>query len=188
MPKQLDDPAEILKKMGLDPEEAIQADQRLSRMRRKSPHICVCGHPVSSHTVDESSNPPSVFCKPSKMNCHCNQVLPVLYAEDNRLFWRKTNSYGNEHALIRGITASMSAGKKVSWLLAEHVICYDCERKSKGDLLPALIELNVYGYPNGKLIKDYKMTKFKKSDDDYVQEYMDVLLCRKCLDKRVLGA
>lgn len=191
MPAKLEDPAEILKKMGIDVDEAIRVDRRLSRSRRKDPHICICGHPISSHT--EYSDPahgiiePVISCKPSKMQCHCKQIYPVLYSEDNRLFWRKTNSYGNEHALTRGITASIAAEKKCYWTEGPHMHCKDCQKKGKGDLIPALIQENVAGYPEGRLVTNYKLTKHKK-DEDYVEIFLDILLCRKCLDKRVLGA
>lgn len=99
--------------MGYNIEEMQERNQLLIKTRAKSPYVCLCGHPVSSHTqTDEGDS----YCKPSRMFCHCANINPVLKSEDNRNFYCKTNSYGAEHALTRGILTAMNRNKKVEWV------------------------------------------------------------------------
>jgi hypothetical protein len=179
------DAKDFLEALGYDLEEIKKRDDELTRSRKKSPSICLCGHPISSHTKSHEGD---VYCKPSRMFCHCEKARPVVIAEDNRLFYRKTNSYGSEHALIRGAIASMAKNKKIEWI-EESYACSakGCKVKGlKNRLQPALLDVSKYvvenGYPKGKLLKNYKLTK----QGDEKRELLDVLLCPAHLDEYVL--
>ena len=104
---------EALEMMGIDVDEALAMDESLigKSMPNRDPSVCVCGHPSARHTVTNGV----VYCKPTRMECPCRHVKPVLVAEDLRSFLRKTNGPGSMHALTRGIAASLKKGKNVTW-------------------------------------------------------------------------
>lgn len=116
--------------LGIDLEEALEVDAELRQtVGERSREICVCGHPMSRHTVVNGI----VFCKPSRMECPCKKARPVLEAEDMRAFLRKTAGSGPMHALTRGIAASAQKTKKVRW-----TIDLNCDRcgKATGKVIP----------------------------------------------------
>lgn len=150
---------EALELMGIDVEEAIEMDEILlgkiaSGMR--DPHICVCGHPVSRHTSTNGV----VYCKPTRMECPCKYVKPVLEVEDLRSFLRKTTGAGSMHALTRGMVASIKKGKSVTWLTDP--VCDRCG-KSADSISPTPVT------PNGISV-------------NYATGY-DALLCPSCRDQ-----
>lgn len=104
---------EALEMMGIDVEEALAMDEALlgQTAPNRDPSVCVCGHPSARHTVTNGV----VYCKPTRMECPCRHLKPVLVAEDLRSFLRKTNGPGPMHALTRGIAASLKKGKNVTW-------------------------------------------------------------------------
>ena len=99
-----------------DVEEVKTAEEKIKAMSRpdRDKRICACGHPMNSHTVTSSG---IVMCTPSRMVCPCKSVRPVLIDGDARKFLRKTLGPGPEHALARGILASIEDGKDVEWII-----------------------------------------------------------------------
>jgi hypothetical protein len=173
----------ILEGLGYDIEDAIAKDAALTKARSKSPYVCLCGHPVSSHTPDPEDESKTV-CKPTRMWCHCTSLNPVLKVQDTRKFYRKTNSYGVEHALIRGIVASMQADKNTE-VIEERYKCMIPKCKVKGSssaIHPVLVEYGLPNFPKGKLVKNHKFTK----PSEYEVDLRDILMCQEHLDELVL--
>lgn len=146
------DARSILADMGLDPDEAIEADQRLKTKPRRDPRICVCGHAVNKHV------PESGACEPTRYKCPCRQMIAVLTVEDTRLFLRKTTGPASEHALTRGIAALAEAGKGCEWIEETHK-CFKC---GGGDRLRA-----VPTNQDGTLVK-------------YEHSQYNILVCADC--------
>lgn len=98
-------------------EEARSVDERLSRRqgRLRDGRICGCGHPVSRHTNVSGI----VYCKPTKMECPCKRIRPVIEVSDTRSFLRKTEGGGVYHALTRGLQAAVASRHKIEWLVEE---------------------------------------------------------------------
>jgi hypothetical protein len=96
----------------------------LVRFRGRDRRICVCGHRVSGH----SNAYGHVVCSTTRVSCPCTQVIPVLEAEDVRLFSFKTVGGGPLHALGRGILASDKKGKLVKWVDKK---CFSCKEESE---------------------------------------------------------
>lgn len=108
---------DILLAMGITPEDVDRADVELAERRKAAAsvnrHVCACGHAMARHTVTHGI----VMCKPARMECPCKKARPVLVVQDTRLFIRKTEGGGAEHALIRGIRESLTKEKLVEWLI-----------------------------------------------------------------------
>ena len=148
---------DALAAIGISLDEAVDGDNSLLRSTgNKSKMICVCGHPASRHT----STAVYVYCKPTRMECPCKKIRPVLEAEDLRCFLRKTAGSGSMHALTRGIAASAQKKKKVRW-----AIDLECDRckKQVNRLIPTPVTQSgiAVDHPTG----------------------YDALLCEECLDK-----
>jgi hypothetical protein len=95
-------------------EEALEEDEKLrQRPAERDGRICLCGHPVSRHTVVNGL----VFCKPTRMECPCKKVRAVIDTNDVRPFLRKTEGSGPMHALGRGLAAAITKGLDVVWLV-----------------------------------------------------------------------
>ena len=151
----LDTAEDALAAIGISLEDAIDGDNALLRSSgNKSKLVCVCGHPVSRHTETVGV----VYCKPTRMECPCKKIRPVLEAEDLRCFLRKTAGSGSMHALTRGMAASAQKEKKVRW-----VIDLKCDRCKKhvDRLVPTPVTQSgiAVNYPTGH----------------------DALLCHSCL-------
>ena len=110
--------------IGLTPEDVDRADLELAEQRKAREaidrHICACGHASSRHTVMAGI----VYCKPSRMECPCKKLRPVLETSDTRLFVRKTDGGGAAHALARGIKAAVEKGRSVRWIV--DLVCDRC--------------------------------------------------------------
>lgn len=169
----------VLAKMGISVKEAQEADERLTKMRSraKSNKICSCGHPTSRHTITEER----AYCKPSSYMCHCRNLVEVLEVGDNRIFFRKTNSYGAEHALSRALWKA--AAKEIS---VKELESFKCQVKSckdgTGKISPALLELGLPDYPEGKLLIEHKSAE-QQGEERFL---VDVLMCASCLDEYIL--
>ena len=104
-------------------EEALEADEKLkSKPADRDGRICICGHAVVRHTTVSGL----VFCKPTRMECPCKKMRPVLDADDIRPFLRKTEGAGALHALGRGLAAASSKNVKVEW-----IVDFKCDRCQK---------------------------------------------------------
>ena len=115
-------PKELLLAMGLDPDEAVEADKELSNKQRGDRRICLCGHSVGRHT--EISGRPS--CQVGKQFCPCRRIQPVLLTNDTRSFIRKTEGSGLMHALTRGLAGAVEKNLDIEWLEDERY-CHKCK-------------------------------------------------------------
>lgn len=113
-------------------EDAQRTDELLTSRqgRRRDGRICVCGHPMTRHTLLSGL----VYCKPSKMECPCKRDRPVVEASDTRPFLRKTEGQGPRHALSRGLAAAIKAGHDVRWLVEQR--CDRCATESPVSPVP----------------------------------------------------
>lgn len=106
--------SDALKALGIDPDEAQKMDSALKdRSSMKDKRVCICGHGVTKHTDVAGA----VMCKPSRMECPCKKVRAVLDVEDTRVFLRRTVGGGAMHALSRGLSALVMAGKSAKWIV-----------------------------------------------------------------------
>lgn len=108
------DASDALRAMGIDPDSAIQMDKALKdRSGLRDKRVCICGHGVTKHTDVAGA----VMCKPSRMECPCKKVRPVLDVDDTRVFLRRTVGGGAMHALSRGLSALVMSGKSATWIV-----------------------------------------------------------------------
>ena len=134
-------------------EEARKTDMELlSRPTERDGRICSCGHPVARHAQLSGI----VLCKPTRMECPCKSVRPVLDCSDVRPFLRKTAGPGPMHALGRGIAAALEKNLKVNWLI--EMKCDRC--KKEGPVSPVPVTQSGFSV-------------------DYATGF-DALLCREC--------
>lgn len=113
--------------LGMDLDEVLEMDSVLrTRPAQRDGRICICGHGVAKH----SNLGGLVSCKPSKMDCPCKKVRPVIDAEDTRPFLRKTQGGGPMHALSRGLASLISNGKEATWII--DLKCDRCGEESQG--------------------------------------------------------
>ncbi len=155
------DARNALAMLGITAEEAVETDERLTRKPSRDKRVCLCGHAVNKHSTDAGL----VICVPSRYNCPCKNIRPVIEVEDTRLFLRKTSGPGAEHALTRGLAASFSADKGVEWL--ETPKCDKCgiEATPAGDVK----------------INPVAVTEFRSIS--YEATGYDALLCDSCLEE-----
>jgi hypothetical protein len=97
-------------------EELKAADEKIRKAGRtdRDKRVCICGHSISSHQKFDGG---LVLCTPSRIDCRCKEVRPVIKVSDVRLFIRKTLGPGPEHALSRGMLASIERGNSVEWIV-----------------------------------------------------------------------
>lgn len=128
--------AEALAAMGMTTDEVSAIDSALrTRPQKRDGRICLCGHGVTKHLVSDGI----VSCKPSKMDCPCKKVRPVIDAEDTRPFLRRTQGAGAMHALSRGLAALATNGKDASWII--DLECDRCKAKTN-NLVPVPVTAN----------------------------------------------
>lgn len=131
-------PEEILLSMGLDPNEAVEVDRRLTTKPRRDKRICLCGHSVGRHDV--SLGRP--VCVVGKQYCNCRKLTPVLEVEDTRTFIRKTEGSALNHALTRGLASAIESGQTVTWI-EEARFCYRCDMSGEDiRLTPMAVSAN----------------------------------------------
>lgn len=121
-----------LKMLGLSEKDMEALEQDLAGRPRRDNRVCICGHPVSRHTVAGALT----ICKPTKMDCPCKKCRPVVKVSDLRTFLRKTEGSGGLHALSRGMYALSQKDGKISWLI--DLQCDRCGEKTE-DLTPAAV-------------------------------------------------
>lgn len=128
------DAEKALEAMGISVNDMEDAEKTLElkglrRYRYTDNRVCACGHGVTKHTVTSGV----VYCKPSRMECPCKKMRPILEAEDTRRFIYRTNGAGPMHALTRGIMSCIEADKKVTWTV--ELKCDRCGEKP-GTVVP----------------------------------------------------
>jgi len=138
MPKKIDNSdlttsaEDGLKAIGLTQEDMKSLEGDLAAKPKRDNRICICGHPVTRHTVAGALT----ICKPTKMDCPCKRCRPVVKVSDLRPFLRKTEGSGGLHALARGMYALTQKDGKIDWL--EDLVCDRCKEKA-ADLTPAAV-------------------------------------------------
>lgn len=120
-------PEELLREMGLDPNQAIETDKELSSKQRGDRRICLCGHSVGRHTEINGRT----SCQVGKQFCPCKRVQPVLLTNDTRSFIRKTEGSGLNHALTRGLAGAIEKNLDIEWLEDERY-CHRCQNNQDG--------------------------------------------------------
>lgn len=118
--------ADLLREMGIDPEEAVKVDKELSKKKRRDSRVCICGHGANRHIEDNGV----WACVPSRLTCTCQGLRPVLEVDDTRMFLRKSSGPGTRHALIRGLTSLIDGGKYATWI--EELSCDKCTSTGPG--------------------------------------------------------
>lgn len=104
---------QVLNSFDFSGDEVQEVEQRGYEHKTRDARICVCGHPMKRHTIVNGL----VFCKPTRLECPCKAARSVLEVQDTRYFIRRTSGPGPEHALARGVFASINAGKGVKWVV-----------------------------------------------------------------------
>lgn len=133
--------------LGVPLEEAVEADTRLrTKVKERDGRVCICGHPMNRHMAEAGR----WFCTPSRLTCKCSVARPVVETSDTRLFLRKTEGSDVEHALIRGMSAAVVAGKEVEWIEGARV-CDRCKTEdgSSGPVLPVVLTKDGRMVPSG---------------------------------------
>lgn len=128
---------------------------------RKSRFVCACGHSMNYHTEIGGMH----VCRPTKMRCRCTNPRSVLDVEDLRQFTYTTFGYGSEHALGRGMTASVVKGKAVKWV-EETPLCDSCLKVVVGS--PIAVSLDTRG-EIPRLVKE--------------SGQVDKLVCEECFQR-----
>lgn len=104
---------EALAMLGFSIDEVEAADETAREKGPRDRRVCACGHAVARHAETYGA----IYCKPSRMECPCKKVRPVLETGDTRAFLRKTDGLGSQHALVRGIVAAQKRNKSVKWII-----------------------------------------------------------------------
>jgi len=94
--------------------------------RRNDKRICICGHSVSRH--DDTTK----LCRPSRFDCPCKRLHPVIEVPDTRYFLSRTLGSGEKHALTRGIYLARQAQTEEFDERAKWLIDMVCENPSCG--------------------------------------------------------
>lgn len=134
----LDEAATLFAALGLAPEDVMAIDSALNSRpaRAKRDHrINVCGHPIARITNAAGI----VYCKPTRMECPCKKIRPMLEVSDLRFFLRRTEGGGALHALTRGLAALEAAGGQAKWL--EDLQCDRCGA-TEGGVVPVPVTAN----------------------------------------------
>lgn len=121
----------------LSPEalERYRAGETLKKNRSRE--VCVCGHSMNFHTeVGERT-----VCSPAKMRCKCVKGRAILEASNLRMFMYSTSGIGSEHALGKGLTASVAHGASFTWVGGEGgpATCDICLEKTL-DPIPVAVD------------------------------------------------
>lgn len=124
-------------------DEALEANDDLAERGPRDQRVCLCGHAVGRHSEYHGI----VQCKPSKMDCACKKVRPVIEVSDLRVFLRKTDGQGPMHALGRGMAAATKKGIEIKWLVEAK--CDRCE--NEGPISPVAVTstLHASNYDTG---------------------------------------
>lgn len=139
--------------LGIDLDEAYAMAEDLREVRRRDDRICICGHSLSRHK-DASG---FISCKPSKYDCPCKKIRPVIRTSDARYFMRKNHGDGMLHALVSGIATAQKHGATVEWIV--DLACDKCG--APGRVTVSCVTSN--GYKDSTASSGY-----------------NVLLCDKC--------
>jgi len=136
-----------LELLGITPEQAEEMVANHEAKGKRDSRVCVCGHPGGSHyptsfVAGEENLPIERFekgrvgCQAGKTPCECDEFQWVLTAKDVRSFIYKTLGPGPDHALARGVSATIKRGIPIEWRAG--IVCFTCGKPSSevGPILP----------------------------------------------------
>jgi hypothetical protein len=81
--------------------------------RGGSREVCVCGHAMGHHSTLPNGR---TACTPGNTRCKCHNPRAVLKVENLRMFMYTTTGVGIEHALGKGMMASLSRKFSYVWI------------------------------------------------------------------------
>jgi hypothetical protein len=95
-------------------EAAREAEERDRRRKNADREICICGH---SRKVHYELGGGRIMCRVTSLRCMCQRFRAVLLPENVWYFRQKTTSYGEDHALTKGIISLARNKKSFEWLV-----------------------------------------------------------------------
>jgi hypothetical protein len=109
--------------------------------RRNDKRICICGHAVSRHDKETK------VCKPSRLECPCKRLHPVIDVPNTRYFLSRTMGSGEKHALTRGIFLARQAmgedfDERATWLVDLKCENPECQKDTK--LYPLMCDTDLF--------------------------------------------
>ena len=127
----------MLDAMGLTLEDVMRAEDIIRvKPTHRDGRVCICGHAISKHTFAVGI----VSCKPSRLNCPCKTIKPVIDVSDTRYFLRKTEGSGPLHALSRGMAALEAANGSGSWLIGVECQNPNCAKTPNSRVVPVPVD------------------------------------------------
>lgn len=135
---------EVFDQLGWNLGLAQERDQMLIQMNKRDTRICICGHAMRRHDI-VGGRTDLMSCNPNRYHCACkyNNMRAVIAVEDIRVFNRKTEGIGTDHALFRGMQActgdpnasSKSPRRAQKITILEPFACAVCGT-TEGSILP----------------------------------------------------
>lgn len=121
-------------------DKAIAQDPRQNDKR-----ICICGHSISRHKVNEFNG--KMECTPARFSCPCHRKHPVIEVPNTKYFLSRTSGSGEKHALTRGIYLSQKAladefNNNAKWLIEHKCENPSCGKETK--LFPVMCDSDGY--------------------------------------------
>lgn len=132
----------ILDAFDMSEEEAALVDEAVrTPPQRNDKRICICGHSVSRH------NNVTKACRPSRFDCPCRRLNPVIEVPDTRYFLSRTMGSGEKHALTRGIFIAKNAlgeefEERAKWLV--DLVCENPACRKETKLFPVMCDSEGY--------------------------------------------
>lgn len=160
------DPKDLASQLGFELSSLQLTDEELKKPREIDRRICLCGHPVSRHSLDGG-----VICVPARWQCHCKNLKPVMVVDDTRLFAKRSYGYGEEHALMRTLPDMVRRHRKGEWLPNLNCSVQNCDYQDHL-LTPAMLEEDVQ---SGRYI--VLRNERNRRPSIYMRKIIDVLLC-----------
>jgi hypothetical protein len=135
---------EVLKDLGIENiDRLIEIDEALTKMNLRegrSPLICLCGNPMHRHHPIDGFDG-MYECRNGKSVTSCESPVAVLEVSYIKAFNRRTSGPGENHALLRGLSAMYREARKndievhVRWVIKPH--CVVCGQNA-GEGIPIL--------------------------------------------------
>ncbi len=147
-------------------DKAIAQDPRQNDKR-----ICICGHSMSRHKINDYSG--KMECRPARFKCPCNRKHPVIEVPNTKYFLSRTAGSGEKHALTRGIYLSQKAlgeefDNNAKWLV--DMCCENPACKAETKLYPVMCD------PDG-----FRLYESRPDNENPDQGYT-WFLCETCRD------
>jgi len=97
---------QVFDKLGWNLDLANQRDEELILRNKQDTRICICGHAMRRHEIVDGRTD-LMSCNPNRYPCACkyDNMRAVISVQDIRVFNRRTEGAGADHALFRGMQA-----------------------------------------------------------------------------------